>query len=113
MSDDEVMDLDGTHPPFRPVYRSVTMAFRCPPDLAEWVRVEAERDGVEPSVFLRRLVTRSRDEGGPWPADVRYWLRIQASQCDTPGDLDNAVIEVVRHLARRWPTGCRLTPPEP
>jgi hypothetical protein len=102
-----MLDLDGTPPPARPHTRSHVMAFRAPADLAAWIRDEAERDHVSHGTVIRHIICEARQQGR-WPDDVHRWLLAQAACLGTPGDLDNALISVVRHLAVRWPHGARL-----
>ena len=63
----------------------------------------ADERGVSVSDLLRDLIAR---EVG-MPPDVTGWLRAQARQCDVDTETE-ALVLVVRHLARRWPNGCRL-----
>src|SRR5262245_13209532 len=98
-----MIDLDATPPPPLPGMRSVVLAFRCPADLAAWVRERAARDHTSPGTTLRRIVARERNNGDRWPTDVNRWLTAQAACNSTPGDHDAAIIALVRHLATRWP----------
>jgi len=101
------LDLDGTAPP-PPVRRSsIMLGFRCPPSTAAWVRDQAELAKIRPAAWLQRLVQREQRRE-QLPVDVRDWLARQAAQCGCPGDIEQAIVEVVRHLAVRWPDGARL-----
>lgn len=107
MTMNRVLDLDAHRPPDAPPIRSRLITVRLPAHVRSWVDVRAEVLGVPPGTVVRRLVEDAAGGEG-WPADVEDWLLCQAAQCDMPGDPDGAMIEVVRHLARRWPAGARL-----
>ena len=83
------------------------MGFRVSPSTAAWVAEQASNEHTTVAGWLQRLVEREQ-RGERWPVDVRDWLARQAAQCGCPGDIDQAIIEVVRHLAARWPNGGRL-----
>lgn len=106
----DVLDLDADEPPtWRRSRSSVTISVRIPTLLASYVRGRVEPDGQTINGYLLGLIEADRDrEGGGWPGDVNEWLLRQAAQCGCPGDSRTAVIEVVRHLADRWPDGGRL-----
>lgn len=104
-----VLDLDAVAPPPAPPVpapRYRTLMFKGPADLVEWARSQAELERVAVNTWLRRLVERERD--GALPEDCRAWLVRQAAQCGIPGDPAGALVEVLRHLAVRWPDGGRL-----
>ena len=105
---DQVLDLDGTEPPWLPAgsVRTRTLATRVPPHVAAWVQEEARLRRTTPAQLIARLIMRERDGG--LPDDCREWLTRQAAQCGVPGDPDAALVLVLRHLADRWPNGARL-----
>lgn len=103
------LDLDGVHPPRSARRSSIMLGFRANPATAAWVREQADAEQVTTAGWLQLLVERTQ-RGERLPADVRDWLARQAAQCGSPGDLDRALTEVVRHLAARWPDGARLEP---
>lgn len=108
MMSDDVLDLDASAPPDRPLYIGSTMiGTRIEKPLAAWVRSQAEIAHTTVGGWLRDLIERERSSEG-LPLDVREWLLKQAAQCGCPGDSEQALIEVVRHLARKWPNGGRL-----
>lgn len=98
------LDLTGTHPPRPP--RAVTkhmVGTRVPPPHEYALRRIAERRGVLVSDVLRDLIEREV----AMPHDVSEWLLAQMRQCDAESITETITI-VVRHLAKRWPNGCRL-----
>lgn len=106
------LNLTGTKPRYEPnPTRSLTITARLPVRAHAWLRDQAERDNTTPSMLIRRIVDQAMQRGR-WPADVQDWLVVQAAQCGVVGDPDGAVIAVVRHLAERWPDGCRLSDPQ-
>lgn len=101
-----MLDLDGSHPPTPPSHATELITLRLPVDLAAWVRDTAHVENTTPVHVLRSIVAAAR--GDRWPPDVQRWLAAQAACTGAPGDIDHAVITVVRHLAARWPNGARL-----
>lgn len=102
-----LVDLDATLPP--PIPANVkwpVVSVRMPSPLYAYVREAAHLERCSINAWIVRALTKSRD--GALPGDVRDWLATQAGQCGCPGDPDRALIEVVRHLAVRWPDGGRL-----
>jgi hypothetical protein len=103
----DVLDVDAVAPPVSPAtLRGVVLGVKVPATTAAFVRERAWQDGVTVNAYLRRLIEVDRDGG--LPADCREWLRVQAGQCDCPGDPHGALVAVLRHLADRWPDGARL-----
>jgi hypothetical protein len=106
-----VLDLDAVAPPPPPpshAPRHRTLMAKMPADLVEWARHQAALEHVAVNTWLKRVVQRERD--GALPEDCVEWLVKQAAQCGTPGDPHGALVEVIRHLAGRWPNGGRLRP---
>lgn len=104
---DDVLDMRGERPPQRPSrLRTQVIGMRAPKPLYYWVREQAYREGTDLSTWVLALI--KREQLGGLPADVRSWLAVQAVQCGCP-DADAALVHVVRHLAERWPDGCRLS----
>lgn len=104
-----ILDLDGVEPP-RIRERSlapVVLGVKMPAHLAAWVRERVFTEQTTINAFLLGLVERERDG---LPPDCRAWLTAQAAQCGCPGDPDQALVLVLRHLADRWPRGARLRP---
>lgn len=104
----DILDLDGTEPPWLPSgsVRTRTVSTRLPPHVAAWLDEQARLRRTTTAGYLAQLVRRDRDHG--LPSDCREWLTRQAAQCGCPGDVDQALIIVLRHLADRWPNGARL-----
>lgn len=102
-----VLDLDATQPPLSlaAIRRSV-VSVRMPPALRVWITEQARVEQCTVNGWIVACLNRARGEA--LPLDVRDWLAAQAAQCGCPGDLDQALIEVVRHLSMRWPHGGRL-----
>lgn len=104
-----MLDLDGTPPPVRPHTRGVVLTVRVHPELAAWVHDTATIHRTNTAHVMRQALEQARD-GGRWPPDVQRWLAAQAACLGTPGDPEGALVQVVRHLATRWPNGSRLNP---
>lgn len=101
------LDLDADPPPpFLPGVRWLIQSIRFPATLAAWIRETAFREGKTFNGVVVDRLTRSRDTSRP--ADVDEWLLRQAAQCGCPGDTEQALVKVVRHLSARWPDGGRL-----
>lgn len=100
----ETLDLVGKHPPRPPaaVIRHVVGA-RVPPAHEQALRRIADHQHVTVSDLIRDMVER---EVG-MPPDVAEWLLIQRRQVGATSDAETITI-LVRHLAKRWPFGCRL-----
>lgn len=106
----DVLDLRAVHPPGPPpnhVPNHRTIMTKLPTPIVEWVRGQAELERVAVNTWLRRLVEREH-AGAGLPDDCTEWLAKQAAQCGRPGDTHGALLEVLRHLAERWPNGARL-----
>lgn len=98
------LDLTGTHPPRPPrgIVKPV-VATRVPPAHEYALRRRADELGVTVSDLLRDLIEAELLV----PPDVRGWLLMQQRQCSALTEAETITL-VVRHLARRWPNGCRL-----
>lgn len=104
---DGLLDVDADAPPCLPLHlRMPVLGVRCTPQLAAYVREQAYQDGQSVNRWLTNLIEAHQDDA--LPADCRAWLRVQAGQCDCPGEPQVALVRVLRHLARRWPHGARL-----
>lgn len=106
-----VLDLDAEAPTriTKTMKGGPIVSVRMPPSLAAYVREQAYIEHTNMNAYIVRLIRRDRD-GDRLPADVRDWLTMQAAQCGCPGDIERALLVVLRHLADRWPTGARLNP---
>lgn len=82
-----------------------TIGIRVPPVDRLTLEARADRLGLTLSELCRRIIT---DEIH-MPDDVRAWLRIQQAQTGARSETET-VNALVRHLAPRWPFGCRLDP---
>lgn len=101
------LDLDAYPPPPVPGEHTKMLGVRVPRDMAVWVEDQVARQGTTVNAWLKALLYDTRR--GEWlPADVVDWLAQQAMQCNCPGDIQQTIILVVRHLAERWPHGARL-----
>lgn len=100
------LDLDASPVPYPSRILTVVLSAKVPRPVAGWVAEEARRAGMTPSRWLLQLVEQAQHDR--WPVDVQRWLLAQGQQCGCPGDVNATVIEVVRHLATRWPDGARL-----
>ena len=100
----DTLDLTGTHPPRPPrgIVKHV-VGCRVPPAHEYALRRRADEVGVSVSDLLRDLIEAEL----VMPADVRGWLLMQQRQCDARTEAET-IVAVVRHLAKRWPNGCRL-----
>lgn len=109
-----LLDLDAHPAPGDPTRRRTTtmLGVRLPVAQAVWVQEQAALSGVAVNAWLKTLVNEAF-RGERLPADVRDWLTVQATQIGQPGDLRAALVEVVRHLAVRYPHGARLNNQEP
>lgn len=106
----DLLDLDATPAPHPPrSLRTPVVGIRMDAALAAYVREEAARDRCSVNRWLNRLIRQHRDRRA-LPDDCRAWLTVQAGQCGCPGDPDQALVLVLRHLADRWPHGARLHP---
>lgn len=106
-----LLDLDATPGPPEPrSLRAPVLSFRTRPHVARWVRDQAQLEGCTPNAWLERLVIAARDGQARLPADVVDWLAVEAVQLGCPGDVHEAEVRVLRHLADRWPNGARLHP---
>jgi hypothetical protein len=105
---DDVLDLDATRPRMLPpsASRSIVVSARVPAHVAAWVHEQARKERRNPSQYLTALILQARDDG--LPPDCRDWLTRQAAQCGVPGQPDQALVMILRHLADRWPDGARL-----
>lgn len=102
-----VLDLDAVRPPPLPKnIRWPVVSVRMDATLLAFCREQAYVESTSVNAWIVRAIRKARD--AQLPADVRDWLTVQAAQCGTPGDLDAALITVIRHLADRWPEGARL-----
>lgn len=108
--DPEVIDLLASPPPGMPRYmRSTTILnAKVPTPLGVRAREHCRRLDTSINAWLRTLIERELDHTTPLPPDVNDWLEKQAAQCGVPGQPQQALILVVRHLAARWPDGGRL-----
>lgn len=103
----DLIDLDADHPPLPPVkLRRGVVSVRMPPALQAWITEQARVEHITFNAWIVTCLARARDES--MPVDVRDWLAAQAAQCGCPGDIDQALTLVVRHLSMRWPHGGRL-----
>lgn len=99
------LDLCGQHPPRPPrgIVKHV-VGTRLPPGHEYALRRRAAECGVSVSELLRDLIESEL----MMPNDVRGWLLVQQRQCQARTEAETITM-VVRHLARRWPFGCRMT----
>jgi hypothetical protein len=86
----------------------MTVAARLPAPLARACHEAAKREGSNVNTWLGRIIRRELDSEERLPVDCRLWLVKQARQSGCPGDPDQALVLVLRHLADRWPHGARL-----
>lgn len=80
---------------------------RVPAHLAAFIRRRAGERSSTINAYLNSLIVEDRDRG--LPADCTVWLSKMAASAGTPGDINGALIAVLRHLADRWPDGARLS----
>lgn len=108
-SAEPVLDLDAEPPlPTPKSLRWPVVGTRMPAHRHAWLRERAAADGITVNALVNRVLAEAQQGG--WPADVREWLLMQAGQCGCPGDPEQALVAVIRHLADRWPYGARLRP---
>lgn len=98
--------LDGEQPPPAPRHRTQVLGVRVSPHQLRYVRERSTLAGCSAGGYMLALLERDMED--ELPPDVRSWLEMQAAQCDAPGNTSVAITQLVRHLARRWPAGCRL-----
>ncbi len=98
------LNLTGRRPPGRPKGIPQPMiGVRLPPADLRALQVQAELAGRTVTEQARAaLFMHTR-----MPEDVRWWLLVQGQQQGTATEIDT-IIGLVRHLAARWPFGCRL-----
>lgn len=102
-----VLDLDADPPPRQPSHQKTgVVSVRMTMQLRRFLFEQAEHQGISVNAWIVRELERAHDSA--LPADVTEWLTMQAAQCGCPGDVDHALVQVVRHLAKRWPQGGRL-----
>lgn len=102
-----VLDLDADPPPPLPAHqRTGVVSVRMTAQLRRFLFDQAEREGCSVNAWIVHELEKARDAA--LPIDVVDWLTMQAAQCGCPGDIDQALIQTVRHLAKRWPQGGRL-----
>lgn len=105
-----VLDLDADRPTSMPRRHRTTMTVsaRLPAPVGLAAHEAAAREGGNVNAWLGRIIRRELDGLERLPVDCRLWLVKQAQQCGCPGDPDQALVLVLRHLADRWPHGARL-----
>ena len=106
----DVLDLKASLPPDPPAHAATlsVLPLRVGPGLRVWLHEQADLHHSSVSEVVRGILTRAQQGEHRYPADVVDWLTRQAAQSGCPGDVEQAVVLVVRHLARRWPNGGRL-----